>query len=136
MSFAFAIKNADGNEIDTINIGQVFPGTIPRGTVTITNTGTETPSDARLTVSTLDWTWTGSLDIRGQEIVTEKWLQAKIGAGSWTPIGGLFTTAGNYLSVTPPAPGDSVDVELQLVVPAGSATGGDCGFTLELAVTP
>jgi hypothetical protein len=128
MSKSLIIRDTDDDAISSIDFGITEPGaTSASVTIRVYNTGTETPADVVIGCLTTGWNATGDRNSQGQEAVTEKWVQARVGAGAFTAIGGNPLTAGNVLSITPPAPGAYVDVELRQVIPATPTTRG--GFS-------
>lgn len=125
MSASIVTRNTSDVEINSIDFGNISPGgTSSTAVVRFYNSGDATPSAMAIGCICITLKYTGQTNGAGQEIVTEKMVQAKVGAGSWTPIGGDPTNAANVLSVTPPAAGAYIDVSFQLVVPAGADTDG------------
>lgn len=64
----------------------------------------------------------------GKELIDETWLQARVGAGAWTPLDELA----NGLSLGAIAAAAYVAVDLRLVVPSAAATFGNVYFNLLL----
>lgn len=57
-------------------------------------------------------------------VVDAKWIEAKIGAGAWTPVGGHPIDAGAaVLAIADPAPATYVDVEMRINAPAAAEIG-------------
>jgi hypothetical protein len=62
---------------------------------------------------------------QGKECVDERWIQARVAGGEWTPIGGGLD-------------GDTIDLmfqnsfEVRLVIPDGASTTGDFVANIEL----
>jgi hypothetical protein len=127
MSASYIIRNTSDAEISMLDF-EAVTGTSETKTIRIYNSGDATATDLFLGAATVKWSYSGDLNSQGQELVTEQWLQAKVGAGTWTPIGGDPSTPTNILSLTPPAAGAYVTVELRLVIPAGADTGGNFAF--------
>lgn len=67
----------------------------------------------------------------GLEPVDERWLEAKIGAGDWTPIGGGPDGDAIEIEATDFVSG-ACEVQLQIKVPATPSTFGDVTFFLDL----
>jgi hypothetical protein len=122
------IQTSAGLPINSINIGQVFPGAITTITnnliiKTVTDPGYD---DLRLTALI------GTRSFGVNEVITEKWIEVSVNSGAWTPIGGTPVTPGNYLVVTKPSAGTSVSLRVRLNVPVGAATFGDFFVVLDL----
>lgn len=125
MSASIVTRNTSDVEISSIDFGNIsHGGTSSTVIVRFYNAGDAAPSAMSIGCICITLKYTGQTNGAGQEIVTEQIIQAKVGTGSWTPIGGDPTNAANILSVTPPAAGAYVDVSFQLVVPAGADTDG------------
>lgn len=125
MSASIVTRNTSDVEISSIDFGNIsHGGTSSTATVRFYNNGDATPSAMSIGCICITLKYAGQTNGAGQEIVTEQMVQAKVGAGSWTPIGGDPTNPANVLSVTPPAAGAYVDVLFQLVVPEGADTDG------------
>ena len=124
MSAILELRNALNQPLAPLVIPPKTSGIYSLGTVRIANLGTTAPTVTRVTFANIDWSWSGGENADGQECLTEKWLEAKEGAGAWTPIGGLFTTPGNYLEITDPPAGSYTEIELRLNVPVGASTAG------------
>ncbi len=127
MSASYIIRNTSDAEISTLDF-EAVTGTSATKTVRVYNSGDATATDLFLGAATVKWSYSGDLNSQGQELITEQWLQAKVGAGAWTPIGGDPSTPTSILSLTPPAAGAYVAVELRLVIPAGADTAGNFAF--------
>ena len=128
MRKSLVIRDTDDDAISAIDFGITEPGaTSSSVTIRVYNAGTETPADVVIGCLTTGWNATGDRNSQGQEAVSEQWVQARVGAGAWTPIGGSPLTAGNVMAITPPIAGAYVDVELRQVIPAAPTTRG--GFS-------
>jgi hypothetical protein len=129
MAANIVIRNSSDVEIREIAFGSVVAGTTT-GTVVIRlyNSGDATPDELLFGAMTSPCSYTGARNSQGQEAITEQWLQAKEGAGAWTPVGGDPATASNVLSVTPPAAAAYTTISLRMVVPASISTGGNVLF--------
>ena len=132
MSADIEIRNTSNQVITAWDFGTTAPGaSSSEPTLRVYNAGTTTPSAVYLVALTATCGYTGARNNQGQEAITEQWLEAREGAGAWTPIGGDITVAGNRLSITPPAAGAYTTVSLKLVVPAGATTRG--GLSIAIA---
>jgi len=130
MPSQFQIQTVAGVDNASFILGGLPAGITALETVRIKNVGTTTPTELRLSVCNFDWTFAGARNFEGQEVVTEKMVEAKIGAGPWTPIGGTFVTPGNYIEPGLIAAGAYVEVQLRVNVPADASTKGSCRFIL------
>lgn len=125
MSKSILIRDTDDDNISSIDFGLIEPGaTSSTVTIRIYNAGTESPTEILIGCLTSLWSATGDRNSQGQEAVTEQWVQARVGAGAWTPIGGNPLTPANVLSIAVPAPGAYTTVELRQVIPATPTTRG------------
>lgn len=124
MSAILELQNDQGQPLPPLTVPALTSGIVDLGAVRVANVGDSAPTVTRVTFSNIDWSWSGGDNSQGQECLSEKWLEAREGAGAWTPIGGLFTTAGNYLEISNPAAGSYTEIELRLNVPAGAETAG------------
>lgn len=124
LSADYEIKTTLDAELNAIALGNITVGTNAIGTVRVYNAGDAAGTFLRFTASCSNRYYAGQTIAEGQECVTEQWVQARVGLGAWTAIGGDGATPGNYLALVPLAAGASVDVELQLVVPVGASTAG------------
>ena len=97
-----------------VDIG-ILGGIATLSNLQIQNDGDETPTGASLTALTARLSNDGT-PIDGKELITEKWLEAKLPAGAWTPIGN-----GDMLSLPLLAVDETVIFELRLNVPAGAS---------------
>lgn len=129
----YELRDIEGNILGDAAFSDLEEGTTGSTfSILVANTGDEASSDLRLTVILADRTFGSGANLDGFEVMTERWVEARIGAGAWTPIGGNPVDAGNYLSVPSPDPGDSVQVDLRWNIPAGIETKGDVICSLEL----
>lgn len=120
MSFLFEITETDNTELSSKVIGIIYTGITNIGTIRVKNIGDDTPSALYLTAACSTWSYSGARNSQGQEAVDEKWLEAKVGSGDWTPIGGA-----TKLSLTPPTPDNYIDIQLRFNIPAIASTGGN-----------
>lgn len=131
MTVSIEIRNTSDTAINDLNFGRVDAGKTSTATTTLRlyNAGDSTPSELLFGVLSVTGSYSGDTNPQGQEAVTEKWVQARVGTAAYTAIGGnLLATTGTTLSLTPLSAGASVDVDLRLVVPAGASTGGNYAF--------
>jgi len=123
MTISYQIRNTLDQEIGAVEFGaSIASSQTGTQTVRIYNDGDATPDTLTFGCMTEDLHYTGDTTANGQEVVTEQWLEAKVGAGVWTPIGGDPTTPANVLDLTPPTPGTYLDVLLRLNTPAAPST--------------
>lgn len=127
MSASYIIRNTSDAEVSSIDFGSTI-GTSDTVTIRVYNSGDATAADLFIGCATVVWAFAGALNSQGQELVDNQWIQAKVGAGAWTPIGGDPSVPANILTLTPPAAGAYVEVSLRLVVPAGVSTAGNYSF--------
>lgn len=67
-----------------------------------------------------------------RELIDESWLEAKVGAGAWTP---LNKSSGAGFSVGAIAAGAYVAVDIRLNIPAGAASRGELNWALAIRAT-
>jgi hypothetical protein len=125
MSKSVIIRNTSDAAISAVEFGFLEAGeTSSTVTIRVYNAGTESPTEILIGCLTSGWNTTGDRNSQGQEAVTEQWVQARVGAGAWTPIGGSPLTPANVLSIAVPSPGAYTTVELRQVIPATPTTRG------------
>lgn len=89
-----------------------------------------TLTDARLGVQLLTGTFTpapypGDPNLIGYEVQTERWVEVRVGADPFQPIGGLFGPSddpANFYALGDIAPGAFKDVDFRVNIPIGFST--------------
>lgn len=134
MAAEYVTRNTSDAAISRLEFEDLDAGnTSDTKTVRFYNAGTTASTTLEIGCITVTQCLTGDRNSQGQELVTEQWLQARTGAGAFTPIGGNPLTGANVLSVTPPNEGAYIDIDFKAVIPAGAATrGGVLFFPLAL----
>jgi len=120
MGANFEIRTTGDADIDQINLGVIDSGMNTISTVRVYNSGDATPTTLNFGAALINWKYTGGTNAQGQEAITETWVEAKEGAGAWTPIGGA-----TLLAITPPTAGNYTTILLRLNVPVGFSTAGN-----------
>jgi hypothetical protein len=128
----FEIRDTSGDPISSIEASVTSSGITTLQTIRvelIDNTGAARDWDSRtagLGVVSIDGLpKTAGVDrgIAG-DCVDGQWIEAKIGTGAWTPIGGHLLDAGAAtIAITDPAPTYHVDIELRINVPTTASYG-------------
>jgi hypothetical protein len=117
--------------------GNIFPvipvaaktGITTLPTLRLLNTGDAEAVDVLLSVSNIDWSFSGAENWQGQEIVSEQMVEAYQDS-AWVPIGGALSTPGNYITIESIPAGSHVDIPLQINVPADAQTRGMVRFVI------
>lgn len=127
MVASYVIRDTSDDAISMVAFGLTTDGAATAAqTIRIYNDGDATPAELLLAALTSNGNFAGDRNNQGQEAVTEKWLEASTDGGStWTAIGGDPLTPANVLSLTPPAAGAYIDVQLRLNMPATPTTSGN-----------
>ena len=107
---------------DVVKIGDAQTGsTVDLGSIKMKNIGDSTATLVRICARCSNGLYTGQADEKGQEIITNKYLEADINDGSgWQPIGGDFSptdSTDNYISLPDLTAGSSsnqIDFRLNL----------------------
>lgn len=112
---AFQVRDTADNPISEID----FADSDATKTIRLFNAGDGAPATLELGAMTAGLAYAGDRNAQGQAAITGQWLEARVGADPWTPIGGDLLNPANVLALTPPVPGDHIDVELRLVGSTG-----------------
>lgn len=124
MSETIELTYPDGTPATTINVATVNEGVTALRTLRVSRSGTPN-QDVFFAILGGGRTISPTTLADGSEAIAGRWIQARIGGGSWTPLGGLEAT----LAI----PTDSTtDIDLQIVVPVGARTVGSLRLSLEL----
>jgi len=127
MSAQIIITDINDQALNYWDIGLTEPGnTYSIGTIRIKNIGDNTPDFAKLSAALLTWRYTGGINSQGQEMIDETWLQARISASVFLPIGG-DPSMSNVLTLPALSAGSSIDVDLRISVPSSANSGGAIG---------
>lgn len=135
MAQEIEIQNLDGTAVNTINLGQITPGTVKAapGNYRIKTNSAVSYDDLRLTalIGTRVFDTAGNV-AEGSEVISEKWLEASVNGGAYTPIGGNPNVSGNYIAISKPAVSASVTLDLRLNPPSTMDAIGDFYIILDL----
>lgn len=128
----FEIRDTSGDPVEYIEVAVTSSGITTLQTVRvelIDNTGAARDWDGRtagLGIVSIDGLPVSYGTDRGlaADCVDDHWIEARIGAGAWTPIGGhLLDASVATIAITDPAPAYYVDVELRINVPTTASYG-------------
>lgn len=127
----FEIRDTSDVPLSLIEITATAAGITSLGTIRAAVVDAWAGATAGVGVMTPDGMPASAGTVRGMAgtAVDGHWVEAKIGAGAWTPIGGHLLDAGAAtLAVSDPSPADYVDIELRLNVPTTAELGAFAVF--------
>lgn len=129
MTASIVIRNTSDDAINSIDFGVLSAGeTSSVIQIRLYNAGDAAPTEIAVGAVTTQWGWSGDRNSQGQEAITEKWLQARVGTAAYAAIGGNPLSSGATLAITAMSAGGSVDVDLKLVTVTSASTAG--GFSI------
>ena len=135
INLTMVVKDSAGtNELPNLNFSQLQPGTTTdtltltyknnSGSATTVNLVGATRSDMGNAAPASEST--GESNSVGQELLDEKWLEVKFGAGAWTPVDEWAAT----VDLGAIADGASATFLVRVNVPADAATVGFLAFQI------
>ena len=122
----FEIRDVSNVAISLLEVADNHGGVVDLGSVRLALVGSVSGATMALYAMTIDCMPVSAMVVRGFPgmVIDNHWLEAKIGAGSWTPIGGHPLDPGVATLAIPDltSPGHA-DVALRLNIPSGVAVG-------------
>jgi len=137
---------ASAVQIFSIDFGLILPGASETKAITVKNQSGATITTPRFFMRRSDGLYTkptaedsDDANLKGQEMLDEKWMEVREPPGAFKPIGGDFGNQGvaaNYLILSSIADAATLALEVKLNLPTGIDTSGLATWQIGLAWSP